>query len=230
MPAYRSSPVLDSYEKPMKKSVLFLLSVLLVFFAADVSAGQSKTGMMQKDDAGQSADTAQFAGEYTDSKDVPFSGIKKEYHLGGELAAEYIYRNGKRNGIARKYFVSGDLEKELPYTNDKLNGVVREYFQDGRIFTEEPYVDGKKEGIAREYFPGFGRIKYETTYKNGKKEGVSREYKASGQLYRKVIFQSDTAVSGYFYTADGSKRKMTNAHLYNLFELEPSEEKDALKR
>ena len=204
----------------MKKSVPFLLSGFLTFFAANILVGQTNTNLVQ------SGDAVSLSKGYDNSAGESFNGIKKEYYPGGELAAEYIYRNDKRNGVAKEYFVSGDLKKELPYKNDQLNGVVREYFEDGRIFTEEPYLDGKKDGLAREYFPGFGRIRYETTYSKGKKEGAAREYKASGQLYRKVIFQSGTAVSGYFFPADGSKRKMTNAHLYNLFELKPSEKKE----
>jgi antitoxin component YwqK of YwqJK toxin-antitoxin module len=79
--------------------------------------------------------------------------------------------------------------------------------------TEFPYKDDKVNGIVKSYYKS-GELQDETTFKNDKRNGVGKIYYESGELAYEVLYKDGKAISGFFHSPNGIKRKMTNAHLH----------------
>jgi len=118
------------------------------------------------------------------------------------------------NGILKTYYMSGKVKFETPLKNGKRNGTSKAYSEFGKILGETSYKEGKENGVEKQYYES-GKIKLEIPYKDDKKHGVERYYK-SGRINQKTTYKNGKAVSGFIYTEDGKKRKMTNEDLYNI--------------
>lgn len=69
--------------------------------------------------------------------------------------------------------------------------------------------------IRKEYYES-GELQIERSFKDGKLDGICKVYFESGKLRYDMRYKDGRIVSGYIYTEEGSKRKMTRAHLDNI--------------
>lgn len=79
--------------------------------------------------------------------------------------------------------------------------------------SEGLYKDSEQNGIGKVYYKS-GWLQQKSPYKDGKLNGVTKRYYESGFIRSETIFKNNKAISGFLYTEDGKKRKMTNAHLH----------------
>ena len=120
------------------------------------------------------------------------------------------------NGIVKTYDPSSVLFSETSYKDGKKDGTFKLYSETGKkIILETPYKDGKENGIEKAYYPA-GELLVETPYKDGKKDGIMKAYYENGELLEEIIFENNKAIRGFKYNQFGEKRKMTNAHIYNI--------------
>ena len=118
-------------------------------------------------------------------------------------------------GTVREYDENENLKSETTFFNGRKNGDVKTYYTNGNLKSEGRYVYGVKNGKIRRYYEGRA-LKAELAYKSGQKNGTSRIYYENGDLKAEILFKNGKAVSGDMYTEDGTKIKMTNAHLHSV--------------
>ena len=90
-------------------------------------------------------------------------GVKMDYYPGGQLRAEVVYKDGKKNGTAKQYYQDGKLYLEIDYANNIKHGWVRRYYEDGKIYMETPYDSGMISGVQKKYRVG-GKLSAEIPY------------------------------------------------------------------
>ena len=136
---------------------------------------------------------------------VKVTGLYKYFYPDGRLAAELLYKKGKKNGLRKEYFSNGQLSSECRYADDKEEGICREHFENGQLKLKANYRQGKKtgeyilyhkpgllaesasydngtrQGITRIYYEN-GKSQKQTNYLNGLKEGIALEFCEEGRL------------------------------------------------
>ena len=89
------------------------------------------------DDNGKLVQTIECHHYYQDS----IYGLNKIYYDTGELQAEGMIHNNKRDGLFRIYKKNGKLEAAINYHDSKKNGIARYYDEDGNISRKIEYKD-----------------------------------------------------------------------------------------
>jgi antitoxin component YwqK of YwqJK toxin-antitoxin module len=141
--------------------------------------------------------------------------VQRAYYDNGNVAREYLYKNGKPDGISRQYYLSGKEFSESPYRDGKLDGIVRFFKENGELLGESdltggtgtlrlfplkslaqpfnvemPLKDGVEDGDEFSWYNlagGPGSTCSVTQYAGGEREGWA------------VGFNSDGAVQDYTY-------------------------------
>lgn len=120
-------------------------------------------------------------------KDNVSDGLEKEYDERGNLIAEQIWRNGKKEGISTYYYEDGSKE-EIPYVNDVHNGLSKLYHPNGQLAAESYVIDGVQEGLMKNYYPD-GALMAEGYVKKGKPDGIIKQYYPSGKLLQLITLK-----------------------------------------
>jgi hypothetical protein len=154
-------------------------------------------------------------------------GIFKEYHESGNLKSELIYKKGNPNGLAKEYFngilnyhdgkgkyITEHIRYEYNYIDGKIEGIRKQYGPHGKLLWLSTYKNGKLDGIIKGFYDS-KHLRIEVSYKNGKRNGYTYIYYKSGNMKEKFICKNDKIVSGFIYSEDGHKEKMTNVQIYN---------------
>jgi len=139
-------------------------------------------------------------------------GIEKKYYPTGKLMAEYFYEHGKKNGVAKKYYHSGELSGEVPYKDGVLNGPGKSFHSSGEVSRKFTLVQGLIQGISYGYYQS-GEISSCMQYKDDKVEGAAYQYYISGKLKKITHYKNGTALSGYEYDEEGSRKELTPSDL-----------------
>ena len=107
------------------------------------------------------------------------------------------------------------LTKKFVSVANKTIDNLQTHYKSGKLQAELLYKDGKKNGSEKQYSKS-GELETELLFKDGKLNGITKGYYKSGFIKRETNFKNDKAISGFLYSEDGKKRKMTNAHLHNI--------------
>lgn len=142
----------------MKKTVLYLIMFTLLISARTSIADDVKTEIKDIRSVGgnligqevyennQLVKSMEFyrQGEQNDDEaNFAFCQRSSEMAFGGEIKAEYFYKNNKKDGLARIYYKTGNVAKEIPYEQDKINGEARTYYPSGFIKYKQHYKNGQ---------------------------------------------------------------------------------------
>lgn len=121
-------------------------------------------------------------------------GIRREYSKDGEIAAGFIYENGKRiaegitgqdgvrNGPWKDFYTTGQLRAEGLYQDGQMSGKWKFYHINGAIEqTGEFDRQGRPVGKWTWFYPS-GNLLREENYINGKADGMMTEYTEEGDI------------------------------------------------
>jgi antitoxin component YwqK of YwqJK toxin-antitoxin module len=106
--------------------------------------------------------------------------IKRSYHKNGQLAAEFFYKNGKREGLARTWHENGQQKSEQPYRNDRMHGRARCWWPNGKVVTDETFKDGVREGLYQDWNED-GVLTTKGTRRNGEWDGRFQKFWDNGK-------------------------------------------------
>ena len=105
------------------------------------------------------------------------------------------------------------------FNNSVFGSDAKIYLKDQVIKKDNIFYDKKSnskiDGVVKWFYKS-GELEREALYKDGKLNGVEKQYYESGFIGSATIFKNNKAISGFLYTEEGKKRKMTNAHLHKL--------------
>lgn len=93
------------------------------------------------------------------------NGVSRGY-LGGKLAFERGYKNGKKDGVWKEYYPNGILKYDGAYKDNMPDGEWKFYFESGKIKSIENYQNGKQHGVFIVYDEE-GNITSKMYYENG---------------------------------------------------------------
>lgn len=82
------------------------------------------------------------------------SGVRKVFYVGGILAEESEYKDGKKNGFTKIYTIKNVIIEETHYKNGELNGLAKFWHPNGELDAEGNYVDGIRKGKWKFYKKG----------------------------------------------------------------------------
>lgn len=116
--------------------------------------------------------------------------------------------------MKKAYYPSGKIQSETLYKDGKMHGVRKLYYANGKLQSESYYKTGKMEGTVKLYYPS-GKLKSEIPLKNGEVDGIRKSYYASSNLCLEIAYKNGQAISGFIYTENGKKKKMTNTDFVN---------------
>ncbi len=185
----------------MKKSILFLILILLVNIC-----------------------NAQEHKEFYDNGNLKVSGVVKydkkvgewkSYYVSGKLESvanfEYIIGDGYgKNRISRKvhakeFYENGNTKKRGTYLNDKKTGEWKTYYKSGELEKIEKYKNGNRNDEEKHYYKS-GQLKLFLKFENGKPIGETKLYHENGQLWIAGKFKNGKKNGEwYLYTKKGSK-------------------------
>ncbi|MGZ4097315.1 MAG: toxin-antitoxin system YwqK family antitoxin [Bacteroidia bacterium] len=131
-------------------------------------------------------------------KDSLKQGVWREFHPGGKLKSEVVFKNNKKQGLEISWYnMNGCVKQETYYNNGQLDGPVTYYYRNCKKELTENYKNGVKEGLEISYHPN-GRIKAEGNFKKGNLDGVYKVYNKNGQF----DFESRTTTGPVDFEAD----------------------------
>lgn len=152
------------------------------------------------------------------SKDRMLHGVTKLYYESGKMEAILSFKNGMLHGEIKEYNESGKLIHSSSRKDGILHGTERFYNESGQIVQESSYKDGKKlQGFSREYYKS-GGLKNEFIFIGEMPSGYAQIFYESGGLKNEITYENNKLTSGYLYSKDGEKRKMTEADLIKFKE------------
>ena len=129
-------------------------------------------------------------------------GIVKEYYEGGELLAEYNYKDGKLEGLSKGYYANGVFRGEWNYKGGKLDGVIKAYDDKGNLNYEITYKDDVLNGLGK-YYRENGTVFYDWHFKDGQKEGISRRYYEDGKIQIEETYKDGQVIGTKRYDRKG---------------------------
>ena len=179
----------------MKKSVLFILSVLFLacenkeeFSAATVEGLSELPATAVKEPYASNPDLVkvtinqvsgakQFEGDYLNGRK---HGSWTEFSSDGLVKSVTSYIDGVRQGSYVELDNRGQLLTSAYYHDDELHGHWKQYLRT-KVKEERVYVNGKLEGMVKIYYNN-GNIMEEGSYANGIRDGLSRWYDEEGNV------------------------------------------------
>ena len=137
-----------------------------------------------------------YSYEDANGKIKPMIPIEKEtadiktYYANGQLAREYVTKNGWNEGEYRTYYEDGQLAESTGYLHGNYNGRNVEYYADGTLKLEINYTNDQKNGTEVAYYPN-GNKKWEKVYVLDVLQGWASFYNETGKLTRKEFYFND---------------------------------------
>ncbi|WP_299121121.1 hypothetical protein [uncultured Winogradskyella sp.] len=132
---------------------------------------------------------------YTNYVNGKMDGEYKEFHYGGDLHVEAIYKDDKIiDGDLIYYHPNGNIKTSYTYLNNKVIGKSRTYYLSGQIEIDGQYNEnGYKTGVWKEYYEN-GVLKEQYTCKNGGFHGEFIKYKKDGSIDKIYIFEKNKLI------------------------------------
>ncbi len=120
---------------------------------------------------------------------VPFSGILKEYFMGGQQKSATAYLNGRRHGKAQKWYADGTSQHERFYTNGRKSGVHHGWWPNGQLQYRYEFESGQHHGALEEWYQNGSQYK-SFTYVAGKESGLQRAWRENGKLFVNYVVKN----------------------------------------
>lgn len=119
--------------------------------------------------------------------DGRLDGLRRDWHLNGQLASQSNYIDGGREGLSQSWHLNGQKEHECEFVEGYCEGVYRGWYENGQLQFEFNYVRGDLEGLARVWHTN-GQLSAEANFLNDEQDGVSREWDKEGNLTKEVTY------------------------------------------
>ena len=131
------------------------------------------------------------------------------YYQNGKKMAEGNYRNGKKDSLWRFYSeYDGSLAAEEMYKDGRKNGISRNYYPGQGMSEILHWKNGVKDGEWIEYYTD-GRIKLSGFYKTDEKDGVFKAFYASGTVMSIGFYSGGHAQGTWsYFTPKGILEKL----------------------
>jgi antitoxin component YwqK of YwqJK toxin-antitoxin module len=130
----------------------------------------------------------------------------KLYYNDGNLAAEGIYVNMKKDSLWKYYsYYSQELMAKEWYNSGLKDSISVKYYESGQVFEKLYWKNGKKDGQWIQYFEN-GEQKLKGHYDNGTRTGDFKTYYPSGNLETDGKYKDNLMTGNWdFYLPDGSE-------------------------
>ena len=166
----------------MKKSLLFLLPVVLILVFSESCAKKGKAGTIDPDDTIQGRTVIALNSDST-PKVVYYYKVDQNGVITGEKTREIHYFPGK------KKFIDGGIK------NGMRDGQWFAYFENGKVNTEAFYVEDKAHGDYKVYYDN-GKLRQFEHYNMGVCDGEWLFYAQDGTLERTLVADENTIACG----------------------------------
>lgn len=117
-----------------------------------VSGRKAKVGGIEYRDDNTGLLTGIDLNTYALQEMVPH-GYWKEYHLNGNLKAQYNFVDGMMEGAAKTFYENGTIQKQFNFKKGIIDGEFSEYYDDGILQSKIVYVNGMRTGSSTVYDP-----------------------------------------------------------------------------
>jgi len=125
----------------------------------------------------------------------------KLFYQNGDIMAEGVYINQKREGRWISYGAENIKVEEGEYKNGNKTGSWLTYFPNGQISSEIVFENNLKNGPFKNYYNN-GKLKQEGVYENDKLNGLSIFYKPDGKKFLKGIYNNDSRNKNWVFYND----------------------------
>lgn len=142
------------------------------------------------DDAGNLRSTLNYLGKE--------KAYAKHFHANGNIMAEGLLVERKKDSIWNKYNTNGKLLEKGGYLNGKKYGNWVTYFENGQISEELYFEEDMEHGPFKIYFPD-GKLRQEAHYENGFLEGLATFYDAEGNKRLKGMYYRGSRDGRWIY-------------------------------
>lgn len=137
------------------------------------------------------------------TQEINPNGYNVFFYANGVMSSEGTMRDGKPDGFWKTYYENSLLKTEGNRLNFELDSVWNFYREDGSQERLLSYKIGRKLG-SELLFSLAGNVIEEHNNINNQREGKSLYFYESGELYRKVNFESGIEQGkGFEYAVDG---------------------------
>lgn len=119
-----------------------------------------------------------------------------EYFKDGKVALKMNYKGGELNGLCLSFGLSGNITAEGLYENGKKEKLWKYYYNDGKIKEKGNYIGSYQDGKWYSYYEN-GNLYSEGNYKVGLREGEWKYYYqgVNGKVKEKIMFSNDRDVN-----------------------------------